>query len=59
MLYSFILKKSHWCKPTISLWDSKIQQANEFSLSQLWILGVNIWGGPADINTIEAGWQEL
>ncbi|KAK0581024.1 hypothetical protein LWI29_008965 [Acer saccharum] len=34
---------------------TKIQQPNEFSLSQLWILGGSFG---QDLNSIEAGWQE-
>ena len=38
------------------MWEPKIQQANEFSLSQLWILGGSFG---EDLNSIEAGWQVL
>ncbi|KAL6569726.1 hypothetical protein OROMI_014240 [Orobanche minor] len=41
-------------KATINVWDPKIQQPNEFSLSQLWILGGSF---ASDLNSIEAGWQ--
>ncbi|RRT81499.1 hypothetical protein B296_00007783 [Ensete ventricosum] len=41
-------------KATINVWEPKIQQANEFSLSQLWILGGSFG---EDLNSIEAGWQ--
>ncbi|KAL0397491.1 UNVERIFIED_CONTAM: hypothetical protein Scaly_0197500 [Sesamum calycinum] len=41
-------------KATINVWDPKIQQSNEFSLSQLWILGGSF---ASDLNSIEAGWQ--
>ncbi|RRT81135.1 hypothetical protein BHE74_00021175 [Ensete ventricosum] len=41
-------------KATMNVWEPKIQQANEFSLSQLWILGGSFG---ADLNSIEAGWQ--
>ncbi|KAJ6704640.1 hypothetical protein OIU79_009542 [Salix purpurea] len=41
-------------KATINVWEPKIQQANEFSLSQLWILGGSFG---QDLNSIEAGWQ--
>ncbi|XP_073123212.1 protein neprosin-like [Henckelia pumila] len=41
-------------KATINVWDPSIQQTNEFSLSQLWILGGSF---ASDLNSIEAGWQ--
>lgn len=41
-------------KATINVWDPKVQQPNEFSLSQLWILGGSF---AYDLNSIEAGWQ--
>lgn len=41
-------------KATINVWNPKIQQGNEFSLSQLWILGGSFG---EDLNSIEAGWQ--
>lgn len=41
-------------KATINVWDPSIQQPNEFSLSQLWILGGSF---ASDLNSIEAGWQ--
>ncbi|WOL15219.1 hypothetical protein Cni_G24000 [Canna indica] len=41
-------------KATINVWEPRIQQANEFSLSQLWILGGSFG---QDLNSIEAGWQ--
>nr|GMC82447.1 neprosin 1 [Ipomoea batatas] len=41
-------------KATINVWEPKIQQSNEFSLSQLWILGGDF---NSDLNSIEAGWQ--
>ncbi|KAG6526226.1 uncharacterized protein LOC122047452 [Zingiber officinale] len=46
--------KYYGAKTTINVWRPKIQQANEFSLSQLWILG-GAFGD--DLNSIEAGWQ--
>lgn len=36
------------------MWEPKIEQPNEFSLSQLWILGGSFG---EDLNSIEAGWQ--
>ncbi|KAJ0973906.1 hypothetical protein J5N97_015871 [Dioscorea zingiberensis] len=46
--------KYYGAKATINVWDPKIQQPNEFSLSQLWILGGSFG---EDLNSIEAGWQ--
>jgi hypothetical protein len=41
-------------KATINVWEPKIQQPNEFSLSQIWVLGGSFG---EDLNSIEAGWQ--
>lgn len=41
-------------KATMNVWGPKIQQPNEFSLSQIWVLGGSFDG---DLNSIEAGWQ--
>ncbi|KAL8092065.1 hypothetical protein AgCh_034374 [Apium graveolens] len=44
----------------INVWKPKVQQPNEFSVSQIWIAAGSI--GAGDLNTIEAGWmvsQEL
>ncbi|KAL1818764.1 hypothetical protein ACET3Z_013633 [Daucus carota] len=41
-------------KATMNVWEPKIQQSNEFSLSQIWVLGGSFDG---DLNSIEAGWQ--
>ncbi|KAL7234179.1 hypothetical protein ACSBR1_017718 [Camellia fascicularis] len=38
----------------MNVWKPKVQQSNEFSLSQLWIVAGSY---PSDLNTIEAGWQ--
>ncbi|CAL5214282.1 unnamed protein product [Lathyrus oleraceus] len=46
--------KFYGAKATINVWEPKIQQANEFSLSQLWVLGGSFG---QDLNSIEAGWQ--
>ena len=48
--------KYYGAKATINVWNPKIQQPNEFSLSQFWILGGPLGG---DFNSIEAGWQVL
>uniref|UniRef100_A0A7N0T890 Neprosin PEP catalytic domain-containing protein n=1 Tax=Kalanchoe fedtschenkoi TaxID=63787 RepID=A0A7N0T890_KALFE len=41
-------------KATVNVWEPKIQQPNEFSLSQIWLLGGSFG---EDLNSIEAGWQ--
>ncbi|KAG0470838.1 hypothetical protein HPP92_017538 [Vanilla planifolia] len=41
-------------KATMNVWNPLIQQSNEFSLSQVWILGGSFG---EDLNSIEAGWQ--
>ncbi|OMO52001.1 hypothetical protein CCACVL1_29439 [Corchorus capsularis] len=46
--------KFYGAKATINVWEPKIQQPNEFSLSQIWILGGSFG---EDLNSIEAGWQ--
>ncbi|KAH7289894.1 hypothetical protein KP509_30G023000 [Ceratopteris richardii] len=38
----------------MSVWDPWVEVANEFSLSQIWILGGSF---DEDLNSIEAGWQ--
>lgn len=47
-------EKYYGAKATINVWEPKIQQPNEFSLSQIWILGGSFG---EDLNSIEAGWQ--
>lgn len=42
-------------KATINVWDPSIEEVNEFSLSQIWVLSGNFDG--SDLNSIEAGWQ--
>ncbi|KAJ4843545.1 hypothetical protein Tsubulata_007961 [Turnera subulata] len=46
--------KYYGAKATLNVWEPEIQQSNEFSLSQIWILG-GTFG--QDLNSIEAGWQ--
>ncbi|GMQ00557.1 hypothetical protein CsSME_00047597 [Camellia sinensis var. sinensis] len=46
--------KYYGAKATLNVWEPKIQQPNEFSLSQIWILGGSFG---EDLNSIEAGWQ--
>jgi Neprosin len=48
--------KYYGAKATINVWEPKIEQSNEFSLSQLWILGGSFG---QDLNSIEAGWQVI
>ncbi|KAK6804174.1 hypothetical protein RDI58_001958 [Solanum bulbocastanum] len=46
--------KYYGAKATINVWEPKIQQPNEFSLSQIWLLAGSF---DSDLNSIEAGWQ--
>ncbi|GAB2222588.1 hypothetical protein Droror1_Dr00016707 [Drosera rotundifolia] len=46
--------KYYGAKATINVWEPQIQQPNEFSLSQIWVLGGSFG---EDLNSIEAGWQ--
>ncbi|KAL0417409.1 UNVERIFIED_CONTAM: hypothetical protein Sradi_1154400 [Sesamum radiatum] len=46
--------KYYGAKATINVWEPRIQQPNEFSLSQIWVLGGSFG---EDLNSIEAGWQ--
>ncbi|GMP42074.1 hypothetical protein CsSME_00011937 [Camellia sinensis var. sinensis] len=46
--------KYYGTKATMNVWKPIVQQSNEFSLSQLWIMAGSY---PSDLNTIEAGWQ--
>lgn len=41
-------------KANINVWNPRVQVSNEFSLSQIWILGGSFNN---DLNSIEAGWQ--
>ncbi|AES98221.1 DUF239 domain protein [Medicago truncatula] len=41
-------------KATINVWRLKIQQPNELSLSQIWILD-----GVFSLDNIETGWQVI
>ncbi|XP_020574765.1 uncharacterized protein LOC110020846 isoform X2 [Phalaenopsis equestris] len=45
--------KYYGAKAIINVWEPNIQLPNEFSLSQLWILGGSFG---EDLNSIEAGW---
>ena len=44
-------------KATINVWEPSIEEINEFSLSQIWLLSGSFDG--SDLNSIEAGWQVL
>ncbi|KAL0921669.1 hypothetical protein M5K25_008766 [Dendrobium thyrsiflorum] len=46
-------EKFYGAKAIINVWEPDIQLPNEFSLSQLWILGGSFG---QDLNSIEAGW---
>ncbi|KAL7204292.1 hypothetical protein ACSBR2_017375 [Camellia fascicularis] len=46
--------KYYGTKATMNVWKPIVQQSNEFSLSQFWIVAGSY---PSDLNTIEAGWQ--
>ncbi|GMP42066.1 hypothetical protein CsSME_00011932 [Camellia sinensis var. sinensis] len=46
--------KYYGTKATMNVWKPIVQQSNEFSLSQLWIVAGSY---PSNLNTIEAGWQ--
>ncbi|KAL7234031.1 hypothetical protein ACSBR1_017600 [Camellia fascicularis] len=46
--------KYYGTKATVNVWKPIVQQSNEFSLSQLWIMAGSY---PSDLNTVEAGWQ--
>ncbi|XAR63369.1 hypothetical protein NMG60_11023281 [Bertholletia excelsa] len=47
-------ERYYGAKATMNVWEPKIQQPNEFSLSQIWVLGGSF---ASDLNSIEAGWQ--
>ncbi|MGR9053693.1 MAG: neprosin family prolyl endopeptidase, partial [Gammaproteobacteria bacterium] len=38
----------------LNLWSPYVERSNEFSLSQMWV----VRGSGADLETVEAGWQE-
>ncbi|XP_071718748.1 protein neprosin-like [Rutidosis leptorrhynchoides] len=51
---AYVKGEYYGAKATMNVWNPKIQQINEFSLSQIWILGGSFG---SDLNSIEAGWQ--
>ncbi|KAL1197819.1 Protein neprosin [Cardamine amara subsp. amara] len=53
--YTETSSEIYGAKATMNVWDPKIEEVNEFSLSQIWILSGSFVG--PDLNSIEAGWQ--
>ncbi|XVF06472.1 hypothetical protein REPUB_Repub06bG0051100 [Reevesia pubescens] len=53
--YTGTSQEVYGARATINVWDPTIQEVNEFSLSQIWILSGSFDG--SDLNSIEAGWQ--
>ncbi|GFZ02731.1 tRNA-splicing ligase [Actinidia rufa] len=51
---AYVEGEYYGAKATMNVWEPQIQQPNEFSLSQIWILGGSF---ASDLNSIEAGWQ--
>ncbi|GJY26787.1 formate dehydrogenase subunit alpha like protein [Tanacetum coccineum] len=51
---AYVEGEFYGAKATMNVWEPKIQQTNEFSLSQIWLLGGSF---ASDLNSIEAGWQ--
>ncbi|XP_071716194.1 protein neprosin-like [Rutidosis leptorrhynchoides] len=51
---AYVQGEFYGAKATMNVWDPQIQQSNEFSLSQIWLLGGSF---ASDLNSIEAGWQ--
>ncbi|KAL8235945.1 hypothetical protein R6Q59_017026 [Mikania micrantha] len=51
---AYVEGEFYGAKATMNVWDPQIQQPNEFSLSQIWLLGGSF---ASDLNSIEAGWQ--
>ncbi|KAL9233406.1 hypothetical protein vseg_008414 [Gypsophila vaccaria] len=53
--YTGLSQEIYGARATINVWDPSIEEINEFSLSQIWVLSGNFDG--SDLNSIEAGWQ--
>ncbi|XP_058215687.1 protein neprosin isoform X2 [Rhododendron vialii] len=53
--YTGASQEVYGAKATINVWDPSIEEVNEFSLSQIWVLSGSFDG--SDLNSIEAGWQ--
>nr|GFB87533.1 formate dehydrogenase subunit alpha like [Tanacetum cinerariifolium] len=51
---AYVEGEFYGAKATMNVWEPQIQQTNEFSLSQIWLLGGSF---ASDLNSIEAGWQ--
>ncbi|KAM0054813.1 putative neprosin [Helianthus debilis subsp. tardiflorus] len=51
---AFVEGEFYGAKASMNVWNPQIQQTNEFSLSQIWLLGGSF---ASDLNSIEAGWQ--
>ncbi|CAH1448796.1 unnamed protein product [Lactuca virosa] len=51
---AYVEGEFYGAKATMNVWDPQIQQSNEFSLSQIWLLGGSF---ASDLNSIEVGWQ--
>ncbi|KAG5549685.1 hypothetical protein RHGRI_014850 [Rhododendron griersonianum] len=54
--YTGASQEVYGAKATINVWDPSIEEVNEFSLSQIWVLSGSFDG--SDLNSIEAGWQD-
>ncbi|KAK9735613.1 hypothetical protein RND81_04G215800 [Saponaria officinalis] len=53
--YTGLSEEIYGASAKINVWDPSIEEINEFSLSQIWVLSGNFDG--SDLNSIEAGWQ--
>ncbi|KAI7740416.1 hypothetical protein M8C21_017577 [Ambrosia artemisiifolia] len=51
---AYVEGEFYGAKASMNVWKPQIQQSNEFSLSQIWLLGGSF---ASDLNSIEAGWQ--
>ncbi|GAB2229119.1 hypothetical protein Droror1_Dr00023254 [Drosera rotundifolia] len=52
--YTGSTEEIYGARATINVWDPSIEEVNEFSLSQIWVLSGSF---DSDLNSIEAGWQ--
>ncbi|KAL9269140.1 neprosin-like protein [Drosera capensis] len=52
--YTGSMGEIYGARATINVWDPSIEEVNEFSLSQIWVLSGSF---DSDLNSIEAGWQ--
>ncbi|KMZ62714.1 hypothetical protein ZOSMA_44G01140 [Zostera marina] len=53
--YTGTTQEVYGAKASINVWEPSIEESEEFSLSQIWILSGSFDG--SDLNSIEAGWQ--